>query len=64
MWTFWLYSGSRVLTAVRLPADSTDQQVRQKAIDSELRVPIGHIQGEAPFEFRNRLHRATVRTFS
>lgn len=64
MRTYWLYQGTRVLTAVRLPEGATDEQVRRKALDNEAVLPVGHHnRSEAPFEFANRLHRATVRTF-
>ncbi len=62
--TFWLYWGSRVLTAVRMPEDSTDADVRSHAIENEERVPIGHLRHETPAEFRGRLARAVVRTFA
>lgn len=64
MRTYWLYQGKSVLTAVRLPEGATDQQVILKALDNEEVLPVGHHnRNEAPFEFKNRLHRATVRTF-
>jgi hypothetical protein len=63
METFWLYYGSRLLTSVRMPIGSTDPQVIAQAIENHENVPIGHEQGEAPFEFRNRLRLASVRTY-
>lgn len=64
MQTYWLYFGERVLTAVRLPEGSSKNDVIRHALESEEVCPIGHHAGrEAPFEFKNRLHLATVKTF-
>lgn len=62
--TYWLYFGTRVLTAVRLPIGTSDNEVLARAIDNEFRCPIGHKAHEAPFEFQNRLHNAEVRVFN
>jgi len=62
--SYWLYYGKRVLTAVRLPEGTSDQDVRRKAIDDEERCPLGHLSGrEAPIEFRTKLHNSTIRRF-
>ncbi len=62
--TYWLYHGKRILTAVRLPKGSTDHTIIQKALNEHETCPgcFGR-RLEAPFEFRNCLHRATVRTY-
>ena len=59
--TFWLYSGTRVLTGVRMPAESTDHQVIQKALDDAYACPgVFGDPLETPCEFQQRLHNATV----
>ena len=41
--TFWLYLGNRILTVIRLPAMTPDEEVRKQAILSHRRVPISHL---------------------
>jgi hypothetical protein len=47
-----------------MPEGSTDQAVISEAIWSETQLPLGHhARNETPYQFRNRLHQATVKTF-
>ena len=59
--TFWLYFNGQPISAVRMPSDTSDQDVRGHARDLEDRCPGG--RSMAPFEFRNMLNRSDVRTF-
>lgn len=65
MRTAWLYCGNQVLTAVRVEDDASDAEVIRKAIESEERVPLAHLNFDmmAPFELKARLRRAEVRYF-
>ncbi len=62
--TYWLYHGTRVLTAVRMPEGTSDHMVKQKALDDQEKCP-GAFGGpnETPYSFRTRLQYATVRRF-
>ena len=61
MQIFDLYWGSRLLTSVIMPKDSSDEQVRAKALKLHGMAPtISLIYGEMPFEFEFRLRRAKV----
>lgn len=59
MMTYWLYYGTRVLTAVRLPAGAADADVRMAAVQWHDRVPLCY-PDFAPFEWRLMLQRADV----
>ena len=37
--TFWLYYGKKLITGVRMPADATDDEIRQHALDNERIIP-------------------------
>ena len=62
--TYWLYYGSRVLTAGRLPVGASEDMVRARAIEIDEAMPlVSNLPYEAPFEFRHKLHYASVRRF-
>lgn len=58
---YWLYYGSKVLTAVRGDGLS-ESKVREIAIDQHDRVPLNPSEC-TPFEWRLRLVHATVKVF-
>lgn len=62
--TYWLYYGTRVLTAIRMPEGATDHEIIQKALDDQEKCPGAFgAQHETPGAFRTRLHYAKIRRF-
>ncbi|HEV7281063.1 MAG TPA: hypothetical protein VGN57_12735 [Pirellulaceae bacterium] len=59
--TFWLYLGDAPLMAVRLPADATNEQVKEKAYAELDACPGVVCDGlEAPFERRHKIGQSRV----
>ena len=61
--TYWFYEGSKCIGSVRAESGSTDNVVRLTLIEQETNFPLGHHEYETPAEYRNRLRRATLKTF-
>ncbi len=59
--TYWLYSETRILTAVRVETDATDDHVRETALRQHDLVPL--VPPEyTPAYWRGMLERATIRS--
>lgn len=60
--TYWLYYGSKILTAVRGDGLS-DAKVREIAMEQHDRMPLNSPSECTPSEFRSMLARAEIKTF-
>lgn len=65
MKTFWLYYGTLLVAAVRLPASASDHDVKVKAIDQQERHPtMSHLYPDhTPGSILNLIHKSEVKTF-
>jgi hypothetical protein len=62
--TYWLWNGKKCIGSVRMAPGTSDREAINRAIENEFDFPLGHLNhGLTPFEFRNMLHRATVKTY-
>ena len=59
MTTYWLYYGNEIVTAVRLPAGATDQEVKRHALEQHERVPLCEAF-ETPSTKANKIRHAQI----
>lgn len=59
--TYWLYFGGKVIASVRARKGASGEEIRAKALADHDRCPyVGGEPGEAPYEHRARILRATI----
>lgn len=63
MITYWLWYGTQIVSSVRLPEGSSADTVRSHALMWHERVPLCDWPLEAPFERRDKILHATIRTY-